>query len=148
MSLHGLPAEFDAFVERARAALNREITAAKNIIAAANAEKSSVQAALAEIQAQCKAAQTQLELTRSELQRLEGLVGVGHDIKKARTELKRVQSETEQTTKALEKLSKERTAREAQLVALGNEATRMLGIRAEAEAAMSKIRSQLGLVQQ
>jgi hypothetical protein len=39
MSLHGLPAEFEQFVDRARAALSREITTAKNIIAAATAEK-------------------------------------------------------------------------------------------------------------
>ena len=46
MSFHGLPAEFEAFVERARAALNGEIITAKNIIAAANAEKNAAQAAL------------------------------------------------------------------------------------------------------
>ena len=60
MGLDGLPQQFEQFVDRARAALGGEITAAKNIIAAANAEKSAAQSAVATLQAQCKAAQSQL----------------------------------------------------------------------------------------
>jgi len=69
MSLDGLPQQFEQFVDRARAALGGEITAAKNIIAAANAEKSAAQSAVATLQAQCKAAQSQLDEINNELQR-------------------------------------------------------------------------------
>jgi len=58
MSLHGLPAEFEQFVERARTALGQEITAAKNIIAAANAEKSAAQNAVIELRDQLKQVQS------------------------------------------------------------------------------------------
>ena len=57
MSIDELPAQFDVFLERARAVLEREITAAKNIVAAANAEKSSAQNALSDLQGQLKQAQ-------------------------------------------------------------------------------------------
>ena len=143
MSLHGLPAEFEQFVERARAALDGEITAAKNIMAAASAEKSAAQNALSDLRDQHKQAQSQLDAVMKDLQRLSDLVGVGHDIKKARAELKRVQSETERANQALEKLAKEQTEREAKLVALGLEANRMIAIRTEGEAVMAHLRAQL-----
>jgi hypothetical protein len=44
MSLDGLSKQFEDLVDRARAALDREITGAKKIVAAANAEKNSAQA--------------------------------------------------------------------------------------------------------
>jgi len=147
MSFHGLPAEFEQFVERARAALDGEITAAKNIMAAASAEKSAAQNALSDLRDQHKQAQSQLDAVMKDLQRLSDLVGVGHDIKKARAELKRVQSETERANQALEKLAKEQTEREAKLVALGLEANRMIAIRTEGEAVMAHLRAQLQQVQ-
>src|SRR6516164_3282155 len=98
-------------------ALALQITAAKNIMAAASAEKSAAQNALSDLRDQHKQAQSQLDAVMKDLQRLSDLVGVGHDIKKARAELKRVQSETERANQALEKLAKEQTEREAKLVA-------------------------------
>src|SRR5262249_54206972 len=139
--------QFEEFVERTRAALSREITAAKNIVAAANAEKSSAQNAFSDLQAQCKAAQERLELTTSEFDKVAALVGVGHDIKKDRAELARVKRETEQATKALEKAAKELTEREAQVNALRNEAQRLIAIRTEGEAVMNKIMMQLNSIQ-
>jgi hypothetical protein len=53
MSLDGLSKQFEDLVDRARAALDREITGAKKIVAAANAEKNSAQAVLADLEAQC-----------------------------------------------------------------------------------------------
>lgn len=147
MSIDGLPEQFEEFVERARAALGREITAAKTVVAAANAEKSSVQNTLSDLQAQCKLAQDQLAAVTNDLHRAAGLVGVGHNIEQARAELQRVKRETEQASKALERLSKERTEREAQVNALGDEVRRLVAIRTESEAAMANIRAQLGSVQ-
>jgi hypothetical protein len=69
MSIDELPGQFDVFVERARAALSQEITAAKKIVAAANAEKGSAQAALSDLQAQIKQAKTQLDEIHNELGR-------------------------------------------------------------------------------
>jgi predicted nucleic acid-binding Zn-ribbon protein len=147
MSLDKLPEAFDQFVERARATLSQEVTGAQNIVAALDAEKSAAQNALANVQAQTKSAQDQLAAVTNDLQRLSGLVGVGHDIDKARTELKRIKSETEQATKALEALKKQRTEVESQVLALQNESRRLLSIRAESEAAMADIRMKLGAVQ-
>jgi chromosome segregation ATPase len=115
MSIDGLPEQFEEFVERARAALGREITAAKTVVAAAMLKK-----------VQCrtrsrisKRNQDQLAAVTNDLHRAAGLVGVGHNIEQARAELQRVKRETEQASKALERLSKERTEREAQVNALG-----------------------------
>jgi chromosome segregation ATPase len=147
MSLDGLPQELSAFIERACAVLAREITAAKNIAAAANAEKSAAQAAVAKLQGQLKQAQSQLDAVTKDLQRLSDLVGVGHDIKKGRAELKRVQSETERANQALEARLKQCTEADSRLVALNLEANRMLGIRAEAEAVYADIRAKVNSVQ-
>src|SRR6516164_7578808 len=111
MSLNKLPEAFAEFVERARSALGQEITAAKNVVALAAAEKSAAVNALANLQSQVKAAQDQLAAVTEDLHRLSGLVGVGHDIENALKELARVKSETADATKALDKLSKERTER-------------------------------------
>ena len=145
MSFHGLPVE--QFVERARAALDREITTAKNIVAAAVAEKSSAQNALVELQGQLKQVQGQLDALNDELQRRTTLAGLNREIVAASKKLKALEAETAEATQTLEKLSKERTAAEVKLVALGNEAQRQLGIRIEAEGVMAKLRSQLDSVQ-
>jgi chromosome segregation ATPase len=147
MSLDGLPGQFEQFVERARTALGREITAAKNAVTALNVEKTSVQNALTDLQNQHKSTQGQLQLMTNDLQRLSDLVGVGHDIEKARKELAALNVEKGKVTTALEKLAKEKTEREAQLVTLGNEANRMIAIRSEGEAVMADLRKRLGAVQ-
>jgi chromosome segregation ATPase len=147
MALDGLPEQFEEFVGRARSALDREIVAAKNVVAAANAEKSSAQSALANLQAQCKLVSDQLEVATRELQRVAVLAGVGHDLEKAHTELNRVKSETAEASKALERLAQERTAREAQLNALNGEVQRLVAIRTESEGVMAHIKMQLNSVQ-
>jgi len=143
----GLPGEFEQFVDRARAALSQEITAAKKLAAAARAETATAQATLSNLQAQTKSTQDQSAAVTNELQRLSDLAGIGHSIVKARAELKRVQSETEQATKALAALHKQRTEAEAKLVTLNNEAQRQLGIRREAEAAYADIKARVYSVQ-
>jgi chromosome segregation ATPase len=147
MSLDGLPGQFEQFVERARAVLGREITAAKNLVAAAKAEKTSAQNALSNLQNQCKLAQDQLDAVKSELERGSTLVGLNREIAAARKTLASLQADTERANQALEKLSKERTEREAQLNVLRNEAQRMIAIRTEGEAVMANLRAQLNSVQ-
>jgi len=146
MNTERLTQEFEGVLDRARAAIDQEITRARKVIAAADAEKTSAQSTLADLQTQLALTKDQLKLTRSELQHSNGLAGVGHDIEKARSELQRLKAETEEVAKALEKATKELTAREAQVVALGNEAQRMIAIRVEGEAAMAEMRSKLAQV--
>jgi chromosome segregation ATPase len=147
MTLHGLPAEFEQFVERARIALSGEITAVKKFAAAATAEKNAAQTALSELQEQHKQTQKQLDALNDELQRRTTLAGLNREIAAARKTLKALEVETAEATTALEALAKQRTEAEAKLVALGNEAQRQLGIRIEAEGVMAKLRSQLDSVQ-
>jgi septal ring factor EnvC (AmiA/AmiB activator) len=147
MSFHSLPAEFEQFVERARAALSQKIATAKNIAAAANAERGQAQAALADLEARCKSTQDQLDALNDELGRRTTLAGLNREIAAAGKKLKALQVETAEAEKALEALQKQRADGERRLVALGNEAQRQLAIRLEAEAAMGKLRSQLDAVQ-
>jgi chromosome segregation ATPase len=147
MSLDGLPGQFEEFVERARAALSREITAAKNIAAAATAEKNSAQAALADLQSQTKSTQGQLDALTDDLQRRTTLAGLNREIAAARKNLKALEAETAEAEKALAALQKQRADGERRLVALGNEAQRMIAIRTEGEAVMANLRAQLQQVQ-
>jgi chromosome segregation ATPase len=147
VNIDQLPQQLEAFLENARAALDQQIGAAKHAVTALNAERTSTQNALADLQAQCKSAQAQLEFTTSEFHKIAAVVGVGHDLKKARAELERVRNETAEATKALEKLAKEIAARQAQIVALGNEVQRLVQVRTESEAVMANLRNQLRSVQ-
>ena len=147
MTLDELPHAFATFVNSAHAIFDREVENVQKALAASNAEKASAQTALSEFQDQCKSAQDQLELTTRELRGAAGLVGVAHDIKEARKELTRIRSETAEATKALDKLVKERTAREAEVKALGAETRRLVAVRTESETVMANLRAQLHSVQ-
>jgi chromosome segregation ATPase len=143
MTLDGLPQQFEAFVERARTALSQEITAAKNIIAAATAEKGSAQAALSDLHNQCESAQKQLDAVNKELHQKLTLAAVNRDVAAARKALEKLQAETAEAETALAALQKQHSDAEAKLVALGNEAQRMIAIRTEGEAVMAHLRAQL-----
>jgi chromosome segregation ATPase len=145
MDVDALTDALNSVLSRVQAEVSREVTGAQKIVAALNAEKTSAQNALANLQAQCKSAEDQLTAVREDLHRLSGLLGIGHDLKKANAKLQEIRSETAEATKALDKLAKEQTTRQAQVVSLSNEAQRQLQIRVEAEAAMSRIRTQLGV---
>jgi chromosome segregation ATPase len=71
------------------------------------------------------------------------LASITREITAASKKLKALQAETAEATKALEALKKQRTEAEAKLVALGNEAQRMIAIRTEGEAVMAHLRAQL-----
>jgi chromosome segregation ATPase len=147
MGLDGLSEQFVEFVGRARAVLSQEITAAKNIAGAAKAETATAQATLADLQNQHKQAKSQLDVVNNELQRRTTLAGINREITAARKQLEVLKVETAETEKALAALHKQRTEGEAKLVALNNEAQRMIGIRTEGEAVMAKLRSQVAQVQ-
>jgi chromosome segregation ATPase len=148
MTLHSLPAEFEKLAERARVALDGEIAAAKNFVAAAVTEKNAAQTALAELREQHAQAQKQLDAVNNELGRRMTLAAVNREIVAGDKKLEAQKAEMAEVAKAVAALNKQRAEADTRLAAIGNEAQRMLGIRAEAESVMSKIRSQLGLVQQ
>jgi len=127
MTLDELPQRFGEFVECAGVALNKEIGQAKKNVAAANAEKNAAQAALSDLQAQIKQAKTQLDEIHNELGRASTLAGITREIAAAGKKLKALQAETAEAEKALEARLKQCTEADSRLVALGNEANRMLG---------------------
>jgi predicted nucleic acid-binding Zn-ribbon protein len=143
MSLEGLPQQFEQFVDRARAALSQEITAAKNIAAAAIAEKNAAQTALSELRDQHKQTQSQLDAVNNELGKASTLAGLNREIAAAGKKLKALQAETAEAEKTLEALHKQRAEADGRLVALNLEANRMIAIRTEGEAVMAHLRAQL-----
>jgi septal ring factor EnvC (AmiA/AmiB activator) len=147
MSIDELPVEFEAFVERARVALERETTTAKNIMAAANAEKSSVQNALSNLEARCKSTQDQLDALNDELAQRTTLAGLNRGIAAASKKLKALEAETAEAETALAALNKQRAEADSRLVALNLEANRMIAIRTEGEAVMANLGAQLAQVQ-
>jgi chromosome segregation ATPase len=143
MTLDRFPDELEDFVSRINAALHGEITSARAIVERANAEKTAAANALANLQAQCKSAQDQLELTTREFDRFSELVGVGHDIEKARKELARLKAETEKEVKALAALSKERSECQAKVNALAGEVGPLVAQRAYSQEVMAKLKHQI-----
>jgi chromosome segregation ATPase len=144
--LDGLPGQFEQFVERARTVLGREITGAQKIVVAAKAETATAQATLAQLQDQRAQTQRQLDTILAHLNKAANLGSIDAEISKASKDLAALNVEKGKVTAALEKLAKEKTAREAQLVTLGNEANRMIAIRSEGEAVMADLRKRVGLV--
>jgi chromosome segregation ATPase len=144
MNLEELPEQFEAFVDRASAALSREVASAKKALAALNAEKSAVQSALSNLQSQIQGAQDQLTAVTRELQRSTVLHSLGGDIAGARKTLEGLKAETAKEAKALAKLTKERTERQAQVTALGNEVTDLVAVRANNQELMAKLKQQIG----
>jgi chromosome segregation ATPase len=147
MRLDELAPGLEVFLERARVALSGEITAAKKIVAAANAEKNSAQTALAALQAQCKFVQDQLDAVNNELERKLTLAGLNREIAAASKKLKALETEIAEAEKAVAALNKQRAEADSRLVALGLEANRMIAIRTEGEAVMANLRAQLAQVQ-
>jgi chromosome segregation ATPase len=146
MTLDGLPGQFEVFVERARAALEGEIAGAKNIAAAAIAEKNAAQTALSELRDQHKQTQSQLDAVNNELGKASTLAGLNREIAAARKALEKLKAETAEAETALAALNKQRAEADTRLTALGLEANRMIAIRTEGEAVMAHLRAQLAQV--
>jgi chromosome segregation ATPase len=145
--IDGLPGQFEAFVERTRTVLAREITAAKNAAAAAKAETATAQATLSQLQDQRAQTQRQLDTILAHLNKAASLGSIDAEILKAQKDLAALNVEKGKVATALEKLTQERREREAQINSLGNEVQRLLAIRSESEAVMANLRKQVGLVQ-
>jgi chromosome segregation ATPase len=146
MNIDDIPDQFEALLDRARAALDREITKAKNAIAALNAEEGRAQTALSDLQAQCKQAKAQLTAVLSDLHRSSGLVGLNTEISAARKTLEGLKRETAEEAEALAKVTKQRTERQAQVIALDNEVSQLAAVRAYNQEVMAKLRHQIGVL--
>jgi predicted nucleic acid-binding Zn-ribbon protein len=79
MSIDELPEQFEAFTERARAALDREIDKARATLQKIQGEIADASKALADLHHQRKLAESELATVKNDLQRASGLVGCGHD---------------------------------------------------------------------
>jgi hypothetical protein len=101
MSLRGLPAEFEQFVERARTALGQEITASKNIATAAKAETAAAQTALAELQNQYKQTKNQFDAVNNELGQTLTLAGLNREIAAARKALEKLKVKSAPPTRII-----------------------------------------------
>jgi hypothetical protein len=143
----GLSGQFEAFVERARAALSQEIAAAKNVVAAASAEKSSAQSVLADLQARTKSAEDQLAAVLSDLQRGSNLAGLNREIATARKTVEKLNAEKAALEIEVAGLAKQRDDGQRELVTLGNQLSRVRQERAEHEGVMAGLRAQLAQVQ-
>jgi predicted nucleic acid-binding Zn-ribbon protein len=146
MNLDVLPQQLEAFVERARVALNHEITGAKEIVATATAEKERLMGALAELQGQLKQVQADLDRSREYLDRGQTLAGLDGEIAEDRKALDALKLEIATERKALEKAKKERGALQAQVIALRNEVADLSRERASNQDAMARLRQQLGVM--
>jgi chromosome segregation ATPase len=143
MSIDELPDQFEAFLERARVVLHREIEEARAAVKVLNAEKATTQATIAELRDQHKQAQSQLDAVMKDLHRGSTLVGISREITEARKRLEALKVEMAEAEKALAARLKQCAEADARLVALGLEAQRMIAIRTEGEAVMANIRAQL-----
>jgi predicted nucleic acid-binding Zn-ribbon protein len=113
MKIDDLPDQFEAWLDCARTAFNREVSAGQKALDALNAEKSSAQKAVAEVRTQLKQAQADLNAT------------LGHQAKAS--ELVALSSKAAALRQEVEKLTAEKSALEASVADLANQ-------RAKAEA--------------
>jgi chromosome segregation ATPase len=143
MNVSELVKQFEAVVERARAALDRQISEARKVVKDLNAEKAKVQSEIAELQDQHKQSRDQLTAIRADLDKASTLAGLDHEIAGARKTLEKLSGDKAAAENSIAALAKQKVEAERHLVALGNEAQRLLGIRSEAEAVMNNLRSQL-----
>jgi chromosome segregation ATPase len=146
MRLDQLAAAHEDFLSRARGILHAEITAAKKVVAALNAEAQTAKAALTEFQEQRESAQKQVAAIRGDLHQRSTLAGVQADIEKGRKVLATLQADIERATAAKAAVEKQCTAADSRLVALNLEANRMIAIRTEGESVMAGLRAQLAQV--
>jgi len=92
-------------------------------MAAANAEKSAAQNAVATLEGQCKQAKAQLDALNDELAQRTTLAGLNPGIAAATKKLKALQAETAEVETALAALNKQRAEADSRLVALNLEAS-------------------------
>jgi chromosome segregation ATPase len=143
MILDELPDQLEAFLERARAVLDRDIAEVKTAAAAARAEQEAAAAALSQLQAQREQVQHQLDAVLANLHRAADLAGLDDAIAKDRSELENLKSKIVDATKVVEGLRKQRADAEHQLNAVVSELQALRTERAEAVTTIGSIKALL-----
>jgi chromosome segregation ATPase len=144
MQLDDATDQLEEFVDRVRAALDQEVAIAKKAVAAATVEKTSLAKSLADLQAEHSKAKAELAAVLSDLGRASGLAGLNTEVSSARKTLEQLKRETAEERKALAKLTRERTESEAQAIALRNEVSDLVAVRANNQELMAKLKQQIG----
>jgi predicted nucleic acid-binding Zn-ribbon protein len=109
--LTDLPDEFEAFVDRARTVVSREIDKARKALAALKADESTTQRTLTDLRSQIGSAQVPLGAILANLRRGSTLVDLNTEITKARQTLDGLKAD-------IAKLAKQRAEAETQLAGL------------------------------
>jgi len=146
MNMDDLPEQLEELFDRARALLDHQINRSRATLEKVNAEKASAQNALADLQAQCKEAKADLDRSREYLARASTLAALDREIEKDRAELAQLNAATAKEGAALEALVKQRTAAQAHVVALENDARQATAERCRAQEMIAQMRKQLGVV--
>jgi chromosome segregation ATPase len=132
-TLDELSGQFSAFVDRAREVLYWEMENAKKAVAASNAEKSSAQAALAELRDQHKLARSQLNATNAQLGKASDLLSLKYEIAEKRKALEALKADIEKRTAALAAVEKQVADAERKLIAVTNDVAGLTAVRARNE---------------
>src|SRR5262249_33907563 len=133
MTLDDIPDQHDAFLDRCRTVLNAQITKARKDVDGLNAEKTVAAKALADLQAQHKPVQPDLNSAREYLHRGSTLAGLDHEITAQRKALDALKHEKAELEKAVGALTKQRAALEPQVAALENSARQATAERCRAQ---------------
>jgi predicted nucleic acid-binding Zn-ribbon protein len=143
MSIDELPDQLEAFLERARAVLNREIEKARAAVNALKSEEGTTRATIVELGDQRERGQKQLNTVLSNLHRGSTLVGLNHEIAEAHKTLAALKVETTEAGKAVEVLNKQRSDAKHQLEVTKTELqaamTELQSVRAERGEAVTTI---------
>jgi chromosome segregation ATPase len=145
MTLDEIPDQLQELFDRSRAGLDAQITKARKVVDALNVEKTGAAKALAELKDQITKGKADLDAVLADQHRASSLVQLDREIAKARPELERLKAEITEQSKALETLVKQRTAEEARVVALENDARQATAERCRAQEMMARMKTQLGV---
>jgi chromosome segregation ATPase len=143
MNIGQLTDELEGVLSRVQAEVHREIAGARKAAEALRVERAALQTALVQLADQHKQAQANLALIMADVDRFSALVGVGHDITRAKADLEKLRGETERASAALAGLRKQQSEEEHKLHALGNETSRLAGLRSQHETVIGEVRTLL-----
>jgi chromosome segregation ATPase len=142
-SLDDIPDQFQQLVDRARAALDAQVTKARKIVDSLNAEKTAAVKSLGELKLQIEKAEAELEAVRADLGRTSSAVRLDREIAKSRKESEQLTVENAEAAKALEARLKQCAEAEARVVALEIAARQATAERCRAQEIIEAIKRQL-----
>jgi len=145
MNVDDILQQLEELFDRARAALEQQVSTAHKAVASLNQEKAAATKAVTELQAQHGKAHAELNAAMNNLDRVLSLGAIQAEIKKAGKELEQLKSEATKELKTLEVLVKKRTQEEARVAALEVAAREATAKRCRAQDLVKQIKTQLGV---